>query len=308
MEVKGEIFSWLKELNTNKNKNWPDRVRNQAPHKPFLLLSILDGIEQGWINLNQIELSPELHDAFFRYWNSIMGNRNTKVTTPFKHLDFEPFWSLKNSKNAVIDEMFFQFIKKPEGRDYVRRVLLRNYFTNEAAYEIAEMGRMSGAIWEYSQEIDKMVDDEFIAFKSSKGKKKLTEVEKQKRDNSFSFSIKRNYNHHCAVCGTKVITPDGASLVVGAHIIPWSVSFNDDPRNGISLCKNHHWLFDNWMYTITSDFTVKISKFLSSSNQYFKVEEIENKKISLPAALKVKPAEEALLYHNEEFEKYNDRL
>ena len=39
-------------------------------------------------------------------------------------------------------------------------------------------------------------------------------------------------------------TIDGHTAVDAAHIIPWSISHNDDPRNGLALCKLCHWSFD----------------------------------------------------------------
>jgi putative restriction endonuclease len=34
-------------------------------------------------------------------------------------------------------------------------------------------------------------------------------------------------------------------LVEAAHIIPFSVGWNDKPTNGIALCPNHHWAMDH---------------------------------------------------------------
>jgi len=53
-------------------KKWSALTTYQAPHKPFLLLSILDLIVQGSIIKNFIEPSFELFDTFNGYWNSIM--------------------------------------------------------------------------------------------------------------------------------------------------------------------------------------------------------------------------------------------
>jgi putative restriction endonuclease len=36
-------------------------------------------------------------------------------------------------------------------------------------------------------------------------------------------------------------------LVDAAHLVPWNVSRDDDPRNGIALCKNHHWAMDRFL-------------------------------------------------------------
>ncbi|SMO59055.1 HNH endonuclease [Gracilimonas mengyeensis] len=302
-----EIINWLKNLNTDKSNPWPNEVTNQAPHKPFLLLSVIDGIEQGWIENNYIELSSELSGAFYRYWDEIMGDRNTKISIPFNHLDGEPFWTT-NKKNAFLDDKLFDLLKQEKHRDHVRGILLRKYFDNETAAKLIGIGEMSGDIWEKSKELSEMVQNEFVAMHSSKGKTKTSIVERQKRGQSFSLSVKNQYRYHCAVCRSKVITPGGKVIVDGAHIIPWEVSYNDDPRNGISLCKNHHWMFDEHLYTVRPDYTILMSPILSEKGQKMDIANIANTKILLPANESYIPAEEALLYHNRKFEEFHNSL
>ncbi len=60
-------------LRTYKDRNkWTALTTFQAPHKPFLLLSIMDLISQGSISENFIEPSFELVETFNHYRNSIM--------------------------------------------------------------------------------------------------------------------------------------------------------------------------------------------------------------------------------------------
>jgi len=303
MNIDDKIKSWLTELNRNSNNPWPDEVKNEAPHKPFLLLSIIDGVEQGWIKNNKIKLSPELNDAFFRYWKTLMGERTTRIKYPFKHLD-DPYWIYKNEKLAEIDTELFSVLKSPDGRNKVRKILLEEHFTQEAAFLLSETGAMSSEVWKYASELNEGVNDEFIAIKSSKGKKEISEVERQKRDRAFGTIVRINYNHFCTVCGKKVMTKDGASLVEAAHIIPWSKSFNDDPRNGISLCRNHHWLFDKYMLTIRNDYTVQLSPWLKRKpNKWDEYRNISDSEILLPSDSKFYPAVDALKYHNKEYER-----
>ena len=301
MKIDDQIINWLKQLNTDKSHNWPDEVTNQAPHKPFLLLSVIDGFEQGWIANNDIKLSPLLSETFYRYWDEIMGNRNTKISTPFTHLDNEPFWTT-NQKHAYLDERLFNLLKHGKKRDQVRSILLGNYFNSETAAKLIGIGEMSGDIWDGSKELNELVLNDFVAIHSSEGKTITSNTERQKRDKSFSLSIKNQYRYYCAVCRSKVITPGGKVIVDGAHIIPWEVSYNDDPRNGISLCKNHHWMFDEHLYTIRPDFSILISPILTEKSQKIDIKSLADTKILLPDDKVFIPAEEALLYHNEKFE------
>ena len=66
---------------------WPGETFHRAPHKPFLLLSVIDLIVQGEIQKNFIELNSELIDTFNLYWVKIMGeDRNSNPVLPFYHL------------------------------------------------------------------------------------------------------------------------------------------------------------------------------------------------------------------------------
>src|ERR1700730_12969841 len=42
--------------------------------------------------------------------------------------------------------------------------------------------------------------------------------------------------------------------VDAAHIHQFADSRNNDPRNGLALSKNAHWLFDNGLWALTDDF------------------------------------------------------
>ena len=89
----------LSNLRTDKNRNrYPAYTSYRAPHKPFLLLSIMDLIAQGLIAENFIEPSFELLDTFNTYWNSIMPlGSKTSMAYPFH--DCEPMDSAADAKS-----------------------------------------------------------------------------------------------------------------------------------------------------------------------------------------------------------------
>ena len=65
-------------LRTDRGRDrYPEITYHRAPHKPFLLLSIMDVIAQGRITENLIEPSYELVDTFNTYWSSIMRPGST---------------------------------------------------------------------------------------------------------------------------------------------------------------------------------------------------------------------------------------
>ena len=81
-------------LRTDRGRNrYPSATNHRPPHKPFLLLSVMDLIAQGQIIENFIEPSFELVDTWNGYWNVVMpmGHRST-MAHPFPRLQSDGFW------------------------------------------------------------------------------------------------------------------------------------------------------------------------------------------------------------------------
>ncbi len=297
----------LRNLRQDTSNPWPDSVKNKAPHKVFLLLSIIDGIERGWIKSGKIKLSDQLTDTFYSYWNSIMGeHRNTRISTPFTHMD-RHIWELLDDKTAKLKSELFDFLSGEENRVNARLILMKEFFDPKTANLVSELKNSEDEAWKYSLEIENILNEPFQAFHDKSGKKKTVKRNEQVRQRAFSHSVKKKYNYHCAICRSKVVTHSGASIVEGAHIIPWEESYNDDIRNGISMCRNHHWMFDHWLITIRDDFTIKISAWLfHNSNIVEGLNQLRDTEILLPIEKSSFPAVEALQIHNQNFEFHNE--
>lgn len=65
-----------------------------APHKPILLLSIIELIERRVISTNKIELTPDVVSTFLNYWNALYPDQKGIVALPFFHLKSDGFWHL----------------------------------------------------------------------------------------------------------------------------------------------------------------------------------------------------------------------
>jgi putative restriction endonuclease len=70
------------------------------------------------------------------------------------------------------------------------------------------------------------------------------------RSVAFRLSVTRLYGYTCAVCGESLKSPRGMMELDAAHIVPRSRLGLDDARNGIALCKRHHWAFDGGLFGI----------------------------------------------------------
>ena len=65
-------------LRTDRGRDrYPAITYHRAPHKPFLLLSVMDLIEQGRITENLFEPFYELVDTLNTYWAAIMPPGST---------------------------------------------------------------------------------------------------------------------------------------------------------------------------------------------------------------------------------------
>ena len=129
-----------------------NKMRGQeAPHKPLLLLAIMDLVECEVIMLPQIELGEALIAAF--KWNWVhLAPKNTHfkpaIGTPFYHMSSEPFWRLvpkdpsyaPNTTNittlrehydyAEIDSELFVLMLDADSRQRLRKVLIETYLTH----------------------------------------------------------------------------------------------------------------------------------------------------------------------------------
>ena len=122
-----------------------------APHKPILLLAIMDLVECEIILLPQIELGEALIAAFKWNWVRLVPkvtHFKPVIGTPFYHLSGEPFWRLVpkdpsyapnttnittlrgNYQYAEIDPELFVLMLDADARLNLRKVLIETYLTN----------------------------------------------------------------------------------------------------------------------------------------------------------------------------------
>ncbi len=310
------IIQQLKKLNTDRTpQNWDGRSRGQAPHKPFLLLSVADGVEQGWITSNRIELNQELIETFRLYWNGVMGGEKvTTIALPFFHMQSEPFWDLRYRFGAqpyktspslgglrsrvAYAEMapeLFEIMRTPDGRRQIRNVLLERYFSPATAEQLAGLMNFNSQSYEYARQLEVLAAEPFQADHTKAEEAPYRTVKQQVRGAGFSYRVRKAYDYTCAVCRSRLITPEGATLVDGAHILPFHQYRNDDPRNGISLCKNHHWMFDHAMISVSTEYRILVSDWVEKNdNRVPETKRWEGEFILLPEDERLWPVREVL--------------
>ena len=298
-------------------------------HKPLLLLTVIELIEQGEIQENKIVYSTALRKTFRKYCSKVKQGSLIDVL-PFYHLTGDGFWhhqpnvgqktELKNVGQiktisvlnklvayAYLDKPLFVLLAEPQDRECIRQALIDKYFS-DFKQEIADL-------IEEEQNIRRQEIKEYrkSLIENSKGRFSLYNPHKQivsiqrktpVRSAGFRQEIMQIYDYTCAVCGLRVCI-DGKSITDAAHIAPFHKFHNDDLRNGISLCKSHHWAFDEGLISLdflNNAYKIIISPIISqceSSEWLFtKLKGMEMAR--LPDDKQQYPAQEALEWHREE--------
>ena len=118
------------------------------------------------------------------------------------------------------------------------------------------------------------------------------------RDQGFRRAVVGAYDHRCALCGVRIITTEGHTVVDAAHIQPWSVSHNDDIRNGMALCKMCHWAFDKGVMGVTDDYSIVTSSQMTKNpNIPGSLVTLSGREIIPPADKDMWPAKDYLHWH-----------
>ena len=86
----------------------------------------------------------------------------------------------------------------------------------------------------------------------------VTDHERRVRSRAFTEAVREAYDDACAVCGRHRETPDGNPEVEAAHIYPKRESGTDDVRNGLALCRLHHWAFDGGWLAVDDEYHVLV--------------------------------------------------
>lgn len=217
-------------------------ARHEKPHKPVLLLVILDLLDAGLATPDCIEWNAALRERFSAYFEKVKGedDRDTPEN-PFRYLASDGFWQVfrRSSVGVVgytesplirdsghvfgrlvdgVDRVFADAAMRPQ----IRQALISRYFPHAAAL----LHSVPSAL----EDVQKPYDVSSDAPGRSAGFRKV---------------VSEVYDHQCAACGLRLRLPGSdIALVDAAHLIPFSVSFNDHPSNGLALCKNHHWAMD----------------------------------------------------------------
>jgi len=320
LEIYIEQFSRMKRA---PGRMWGEATLNRAPHKPILLLSVMDLIDRGLVKAPFFEVTEdlvELNELFNGYWRCVVpAGQTSSIAFPFSRLHHEPFWELvpqpgteitraaingistvkqlrRVALGATLDKDLFLFLSQADNRCVLREALLQACFSTRGRRRLEEQICTNKEAYSYSQEIvRKAVDPEM-----SRGD--VATYKTAARDQGFRRIVVRTYDHRCALCGVRIITSEGRTVVDAAHIIPFCKTRNDDIRNGMALCKICHWSFDWGMLGLSDDYNVIVSQQISMGNNYpGSIVTLAGRGAILPEDQAFWPASEYLAAHRKEW-------
>lgn len=126
---------------------------------------------------------------------------------------------------------------------------------------------------------------------------------RQARNQAFRKLILEEYRHQCSVCQSMFLLREPDQELVeaeAAHIIEVESGGPDDPRNGLSLCRRHHWAFDNRLFCINDALEVKVSPAVGRANrEKFDLEEYDRQPLTPPVHESCRPSLEALAWRRD---------
>lgn len=303
-----------------------DNKNGGAPHKPILLLSLIQAFQQNIFQSNKIYILPEFVGLFKSNWNSLVEtNHQCLFTLPFYHMHSESFWKLipnegcelwvksKSSmrsfsnlttavKYAQIDDELLAILKTKKDSNVLQFVLLDKYFQNTK-------GNINSSSNNYIKDIENQITKEPV----EEYKKRLLSIKENLdndafqeeiyvRSNVFKKEVPKKYNNTCCISGMRIDSIDNISMIDACHIVPFSESYNDTITNGIALCPNLHRAFDRGILSIDDNYKVLLkSNFIEPNRSSYNLKQFEGIKILLPENPLYYPSKDSLSYHRTKF-------
>ncbi len=302
----------------------------KAPHKPILLLAVIDGFEKGYLFENLVPICPELLTSFHDYWKLLVHTPHVpNFSLPFFHLGSEPsgIWQLQTMPGktipvtksnsiksfkalqetvqaAQLSGELFESLSHPVQRQEIKQALLERYFPNAAQriaenYPTASDDIRNDMLYDPSENYARKVIQRFEQLNPAE-----REEEVIVRSHIFKKAVLQFYENRCAISGLKIETPNQVSMVDACHIVPFAESFDDTIPNGIALAPTLHRAFDRGLLTISSEYRVMINPKIKDHSPATGIEQFNQKEIYLPNDTRFFPSPEKLKSHGKRFAFY----
>lgn len=268
-----------------------------APHKPLLLLVLAELAEEGKLSDGTLPLNGELVFRFLAYGTVVAErlSQRPNIRLPFYHMRSDGCWipldengqpTLERRRVAAaqLDKTFLACLNNPDFRNQIRRILIAKYFVDSG--ERAALYQLVGL----AMPPDPIVKEDARLYEPSR---------ERGREARFRLTVVPAYNYRCALTGYRLVTVDSGSIVDAAHIHQFADSRNNHPRNGIALCKNAHWMFDEGLWSLDDEYRVLVEakRFDESGPEALLLSLKTNTRLLLPADRNYWPDKAPLAWH-----------
>lgn len=265
--MKGDLAKkWLGKLTRLNPASGRGQCRGKAPHKPLLLLCLLDMAEAGELAGRTFTRTAGLVLRFKSYGALVSERWPTRLDMrmPFFYLRTQGFWEAftlemtpaQAPESCFVCEQhgeFFDLLADADFRLKARLLLVSRYFEPRERVALLECFGISADSTRRSTPHPSLSPIEAERVGAKLNEEAEEAARKKGRSARFAVQVVSRYKFTCALTGLCCLTMDGAAIVDAAHIEPFAENQNDDIENGIALCKNAHWMFDEGLWSVRSD-------------------------------------------------------
>src|ERR1700733_10474341 len=185
-----------------------------APHKPLLLLVMLDLAKQGSLP-DTIELTPQLAFQFVNYWSIVAHRRSQRpdVRLPFYHLQNDGVWrslgaaleplpdkgARMQARHARFEPAVHQLFLDSAWRERATRILIASYFQLQERLELYALAGLPAP-----------PEEEIVRDANYQAPERLPVKAREVR---FRLGVVAAYNYTCALTRYRLLTVDAGSIV-----------------------------------------------------------------------------------------------
>jgi len=288
-----------------------------APHKPVLLLSLLELIAKGVVTENKVPVNADLVGTFKENWQLLVPTlHQPDFTQPFYYLQSEkaegiPYWFLQPNAGCQINGYIksvhtlrsvcafgyfaldlFVLLNDPASRSVLQTVLLDTYFPQQKTAYIQAKNRGEGYLHE---QIHDILNEPIAHYKHVSIH---TEEDVFVRNGLFKKLVPKAYQNQCCFTGMAISSTFNYNFIDACHIVPFSLTHNDKVTNGLALCPNLHRAFDRGLVSIDAEHRILVSTHITEDEKHpYGLKQLAGKKMTLPTQQIHYPAQEALAWH-----------
>jgi putative restriction endonuclease len=301
--MNGDVFAnrWLGKLTKLNPASGRGACAGKAPHKPLLLRCLLDMAENDELTGRAFTRSPGLV-LRFRSYGSLVSERwptRLDLRLPFYHLSTQEFWAALDAEmrpasspdTCVVCELhseFFDLLADSSFRFIARVVSITKFFDLTEQISLLESLGIEGTVPARNKSVRGMEETEAAA-------------KRKGRCARFAVRVCSEYRYTCALTGYRCVTGEGATIVDAAHIEQWAITQNDEPTNGLALCKNAHWMFDNGIWSADDEMRIVVHtpSFTENGPESLRISTLAGRHLQFDPSSKLRPSLELLRRHRQ---------